>query len=800
MYKIFLILSLLIYSAHAQQLLISGRVLNETNQALSYANIRVAGTTTGTSANIEGKYELRLNQGNYKLIASYIGFISDTIAVNLDHSQYEINFILKQTNLVLQEITVTPGINPALEIVRNAITKKNERNKFINEYQFKAYTKGILKTPEDISARDRTTTLSIGTSDNELKITGILENQSEGFYKKPSDYKEIIIARKQSANFPPALNIFTGGRLIQNFYDDEVNFLGQRLKGPLADDALDHYDYTIQKNAAIDDKHVYVINITPLQDYNPGFTGLIYITDKTYNLIRVDLAPNRAANTAGVFDSIHVMQQFNSFDNDIYMPVDYHMFASANILGLARFQFHLNTVLYDYIINPGLDDNTFSKAIVTVLPDADQKQDEYWSSIITIPTTSEEKAAYERIDSVNNQPYSFWDNFSLLSTRIGFNNAFSITGPLSLYHFNRVEGHAIDLGFFLDDALNKRLNNSLRLSYGFSDKKLKTDLQGQYLLGDYRTYSLSGSLYNKLNTLFGGSENYNELTASLLALISKFEFRDYFYSTGGNILLEGEIFPVIKLRAGYINYTDNSAIVNSNFSFFKKDEFFRVNPSIYETRISAIQFGVGIDFRDYIEDGFYRRRTSAGKSFWLFNANVTLSDNSLLSTGLNFIKYDLTLSGRLNGFRNTGLNYRIFSTLTDGTLPFQRFYSLPSNINLISKNNTFRTLNVNEMIGDKAVSVFLNYEWGAEFFRLLKFPILRDLELTFSTFVNAAYLETGSESKSILNYQLPEFKSPFYEAGFGISHILIPLKLEFSWKLNYRGQNNFRIGLNSIAF
>jgi len=37
------------------------------------------------------------------------------------------------------------------------------------------------------------------------------------------------------------------------------------------------------------------------------------------------------------------------------------------------------------------------------------------------------------------------------------------------------------------------------------------------------------------------------------------------------------------------------------------------------------------------------------------------------------------------------------------------------------------------------------------------------------------------------------------EAGFGIGQILIPMKMEFTWKLNHFGYNNFVFSLNTFV-
>src|SRR5690606_23057461 len=153
-------------------------------------------------------------------------------------------------------------------------------------------------------------------------------------------------------------------------------------------------------------------------------------------LIKVDLTLNRAANPGGIFDTISVFQQFLLYEDSLYMPVDYRLFATASYLSLIRIGFELNTVLYNYEINPVINEDIFSKAIITVQPEADDKDSSYWVSTQTIPNTSEEKTAYHRIDSIRNVPKGFWDRFSFLSTTMELTDNFEVTAPLGIYHFN----------------------------------------------------------------------------------------------------------------------------------------------------------------------------------------------------------------------------------------------------------------------------------------------------------------------------------------------------------------------------
>ncbi len=800
-FSILLIAFVLSNELFAQQYLIEGYVLGIKDNSLSFANVRVAGTTLGTSANSEGKYQLRLKAGRYKLISSYIGYNSDTVNIVLNRSLTEINFHLRPTTIETQEVIILPGKNPALEIITNAIRKKNERAAKLNSYEFFAFTKGVIRSDQNVTANSNSVSIGAGKSSDttKLNINGIFENQSRGYYKKPDSYKEFITAQKQTSNFSSSINTLTGGRIIQNFYSNDIQFFNRPLPSPLADNALDYYYYYIFDTLAIDKEKVFKIYFEPDASSDPGFKGYIFITDSTFNLIKVDVDLNRAANMGGLFEKINIFQQFLPYENDIYMPIDYRLNLKANIFGLARIGFELNSVMYDYKINHEIPDDLFNKAILTVEKEADKKDSVFWSNTYSIPNTQEEIAAYKTIDSLQAVPRSFWDDFprNLLNTRLSILDNIDINGPLSLYHFNRVEGHTLDFGLYSYNLAEKRLNSSVAASYGFSDKKFKTDFNASYLLGDYRTYKINVNAFNRMNTLFSESDNYNDLTSTVLALFGKYEFRDYYYSKGFDLKISGDVFPVLNLGVGFSNRADNSATVNTNFSFFNKNKKFSDLPKIYETKINSLSFSIGLDFRNYIEDGYYRHRTNEGKSFITFKGSIEISDLKTLKSNLDFKKYQINIDGTLNTFRSAKLNFRLLSIYSDGYVPYQLLHAMPGNLDGISQNWTFRTVRIGENFGDKYISLLFEHEFGDELFKLSRFPVLKDLELQLTAFYNIGWLDISDKSKSILLVGYHLFKTPLQEIGFNIGHLLFPIRLEFSWRLNHTEKNKFVIGLNT---
>ena len=788
----------------SQKYTLEGEITDRENKRpLSFANIRVDSSNIGTSANIDGTYLLKLEKGNYKLFASFIGYKSDTInlSVNMD---LPINFKLQRTSIKLDEVTVLPKENPALEIIRRAIKTKKLRNEKLHTYEFNAYTKGVIKTTRDISASSNSVSLGIGIKDTaELKITGIFENESIGYFKKPDDYKEEISAQKQSANFPSSINLLTGGRVIQNFYSDDIEFFDRPILSPIADDAIDFYYYNILDTIAYNNEPVFKIHFEPDDKSDPGFYGTLFITDSTFNLIKVDINLNDAANPGGIFDRINIIQQYLSYGETIYMPIDYRLFIEGNVLGMAKFGFEINSVLYDYKINNQIEDDFFDMVVLKVMPEADKKDSTFWSLNQKIPNTLEEVKAYKRIDSTEAVPLTFWDKFSWLSTNIQISDDFSTNGTLNLYHFNKVEGNALNLGLYFDDSFNKRLSSSLDINYGFADHKFKWNVNAKYPLGDYRTTTISFNVFDRLDILFKESDKYGKLISTLTSLFGHYDFRDYYYSKGIDFKFNGAAFPVLDLGFGFTNRTDNNAKVNTEFSFFAKDKNYSLNKLIYNGKIVTLSGTFKLDFRKYIENGYFRRRTSMGKSYFTLDGEAIISNKSKMTSNLDFQIYKLNFWAQLSSFRSTSFEISAKGIYSNGPILYQLMTALPGNITALGKDFTFRTVGIGSYVGDRVYTITSQYRFNDEIFKMLKIPLLKDARLRLDAHFNVAWLSITEDSKTLNNnfYQnnFSEFIEPLFEAGFGIGHVLIPMKLEFTWRLNHREENSFVIAINSIA-
>lgn len=99
--KIYTIIVGLLFPFFISAQTITGKVTNSMNEALIGANLYWENTGQGVSTDVNGKYSITNNEVSSRLIASYIGFNSDTIDIN---GLSEVNFILKEANSLTEVV------------------------------------------------------------------------------------------------------------------------------------------------------------------------------------------------------------------------------------------------------------------------------------------------------------------------------------------------------------------------------------------------------------------------------------------------------------------------------------------------------------------------------------------------------------------------------------------------------------------------------------------------------------------------------------------------------------------------
>lgn len=756
----------------------------ETGNPLPFTNIRILGTTRGTTSNIEGKYQLMLQPGRYRIVFSYMGYRSDTLRIEIQEAAVRHDVFLKPTVIPMQSVTVfSDEYNPAAKIILETINKKKRVLSELHSTQFEAYTKSVFSMERKKKTKQDTF------------IGGICEVKSNNYWRKPDKYKEVIIARCQTKNLLPAMNLFTVGK-IPNLNDDTITLERNLIIGPTAPNAFDYYCYEMVDTTAIDDIMVFRIKIIPGSQAAPLFEGIISIADSSFSVMEVDVRGNKALDLAPIHN-VHIQEKFALYEGKFWLPIkvslncEIRYFSSQPPLFVEQI-----SILDNYKINQPHPDHIFDKYQITALPTADAIDSTTWALQQRLPLTDKETRAYQHLDSSMTNA-NFFEKCLVFLVRSPFSlPRLPLTSFSDFFHFNRVEGVFLGLGFDSKNILP--LNRiTLKGGYGFSDKVWKHGATAEQFFSSNKKYSIGLKIRKSIN--FREPEPIYSLNAvTALCLFDKEDYYDYYLSKGWSIFNRWKPSPRWNISLQYLNENHHSIERRTNFSLLDRSKKYRINPPIQEGNLRSVQANITLDTREFIDLGVFEVPITTQKS-WLINAQMEYSDNDYLKSNFDFIRYYLHIRRHQPTFATGFLDMDILLGGSNRSLPIQKFFDLTSRIEDFSTFGVFRTLRVKEFAGDKMAALFIEYNFGSYLFRASKIPIIKNGKIDLILNAGAGWTECSEQNKNQLQ-NIVATEDVFYEIGFGLGRIISFLRFDFSWRLTHRGKRNFVFTIGSSKY
>lgn len=784
-YKLFLIL-LCSSITISQTYRLTGKVFDaKSGRELEYATVKVADTAYGTTSDKNGNYILRLDNGSYRIIFSSISYFTDTQDVYIEDSSIVRNVFLNPSEIFTETIEVL-GEDPAYDIIRKAISYKKEFRSKLMEYDYDAYTKYIIRS--DLSPLEKDS-----LTEGENPILAILESETKGYYKKPDGYKEIVKSKRESANIPKGLAI----PVVVNFYDEVIRFDDLKVTGPLADDAFDYYEYRLAGVTSMDSNKVFKIEVIDGAGLFPLFYGTIYIMDSVFSLVKVDLNNNEAAKPVGIVD-INFSQKFSSYSdppgNRFWMPTDVQINVKISFAGLFKASGDLFTIISTYSLNKKAPKGIFDEYYIKVMPDA-KKDSSYWKDKQLVKSSGEEVNAYRDIEKEVKER----DNKIRLGLTSLMFGRYVTSNPLNYYSYNRVEGSRLEFGLDINSK-NRRSNVNSNIAYGFSDKKMKYEINYDGNILKDRSLNFSGGIFRKLQPLsYGELPGMFRFFNTVTSLLDKRDYYDYYYASGWNLNISKMIKPQIGVTLKYSQEKQTTASTNTDFSIRKKNQPFGKNPPINDAFSRTFGLSVYLDPNKYgyIDYGDGEIESFPETEYPTLTLGWDYSPKKLGST-YEFRKYSAKLEGRNYFNRLLNLRYRMSAVVYNGDVPYQSLGYFDAGTSVWEQGLCFKTMNYREFLGDKIYQVNIENHFGNLLWSKAGFIKKWDLVL----FYNAGKSEISSRNLMLSSKNIFSVTDRFFmEAGFGIGNIFDVLRLDFAWRITKRIEGkNFGFKLSLLNF
>jgi len=595
MKKITSLLFLLISVATFSQ--IKGTITDVKGKPIAFANIYVKDTYISTTSNEQGKYELNLKTpGTYLILYQYLGYKTEKKVVEVTKITQNIDVSLTEEEIQLNEVVINKKVNPAIEIIKNAIANRKENAKKTAKYNADFYSRGIFRVknlPKTIMGQ------KLDFFDDVIDSTrsGILylsETVSKITFQKPDKMKETIIASKVSGND----NGFSFNNAAQANFDFYENYLDFDVKviSPIADGAFNYYKYKFDGSFADENnKIINKIKVTPKRNTEPTMEGYIYIVEDSWEIYAVDLSINGSQMQNPALNKLTLKQNYSyNTKTKIWTKNTQTIDFEAGMLGI-NINGKFTHVFSNFEFPEKFDKKTFTAEVLKFEENANKKEDSFWNTIRPVPLTVEESGDYLKKDALQTKKKSqkYLDSIDAKRNKFGVSDIISgyhyansykkwsinYDGPLMTTSFNTVQGWKSKVGLSYTKYDNEKRTYTYigsKIDYGFSEKKVRPTIYFAKKFNNTNNATLNingGSTISQFNS----SNPISGLVNTFSSLLFKNNFMKLYEKNFIAANFGREVINGLNLNAN-LEYSERKPLWNTtDHSITKTDDIYSSN-------------------------------------------------------------------------------------------------------------------------------------------------------------------------------------------------------------------------------
>nr|WP_199157521.1 DUF5686 and carboxypeptidase regulatory-like domain-containing protein [Pedobacter sp. ASV2] len=584
--------------AIAQKITISGTIKDSNGQPIPFTSVYLKNTTHGTSANVDGKYSIKVNKGDQTLTFRAVGYKQQEQQINGSENQV-LNIVLASESYTLNNVNIKGNAeDPAYEIIRKAIKQRKTHLNEVKAFSCDVYIKGVQRlngAPKKFFGQDIQKVLELDT--NRKGIIYLSESESKFSFRRPNEVHEEMLSSKVAGR-NNAFSFNKASDLIINFYDNYLleNTLSARgFISPIADNAMFYYKYKYLGETRENGEIVNKIEVIPRRTNDPVFRGIIYILDDSWRIYNTDLYLTKNSGI-NFIDTLNISQQFTKV-KDVYMPTNINFQFNGNVLGFKFSGYYLG-VYSNYDTAPVFPKNYFNGEILKVTQLVNKKDSIYWKNNRPIPLTADERLNYVKKDSIAKLKESkhYLDSLEKENNKFGIlklalhgysindrydKEYYSFDPILRSLYYTTVEGFGIRYGVTYRKVYENNRFFRIRpeLRYGFANQKLTGSLTGYYFYNPLKRASVGASFGNGIFDL----NNLGSMTLlgnSINSLFYEKNFSKFYEKNFININTSRELINGLQGTVN-VDYSKNKTLTNSsNFKFVdaKDREFTSNNP------------------------------------------------------------------------------------------------------------------------------------------------------------------------------------------------------------------------------
>ena len=787
---------------------VSGIILDDANQPVSYATIAFKNSAEGVIADENGKFYLESKNTYTTLAVSFVGYKDKEIELTGEHN-YDLKIVLENSNEIA-EVKIYGGKtskknNPAIDILRKIWERKKKNGlRQFNHYQNDKYEKiefdinsidsafmkgKIFKNVEFIFKHVDTSAI---TGKNFLPIF-INETMSKVYGDNAKNRTKDVLQANKYSGFGNANNDGVNAFLKDlyadyDIYNNYLKFFDKDFVSPLSRTGIQVYNYVLADSTFIDKKWCYNIVYYPRRKNELTFKGDFWVNDSTFAIKSINMEASKSANINWVRD-IYIEQEFDVLNDSVFLLKRDHMmtdFALTKKEGSNGMYGKRTTMFKNHEFNQPKDDKFYREDVNKFDKEVYTKTDEYWEENRFESLNSNEKGIYEMLDTLKTVPKikRIYNLVSILGSGYIQVGKFDIGPIFSTLGYNDVEGQRVRFGGRTYFGPNDPWRIQGYTAYGFKDDKVKYGINARVMLNKKNRFIVS----------LGNRRDVEQIGVSLTTsndVLGRSFASSSFFSSGTNNKLTNvnltnlgfEIEPVknLVLESSFSYRTLSSASSEFKLDYFTDNTYTKTSDKITQSEVNFLvnytpkrkMVGYGVD------------RIDVDLNYPRFFVSYSQGLKGVFDSDFNYSKLQLYYRQPLliGGFG------RLFSTLeigkTFGAVPLSLMGVIPGNQSYFIIDNTYNLLNYYDFVADQYTSLHLEHNFNGKLFS--RIPLLRKLNWREIIGVKAVY---GSVSKEniALNASGQSYQAPvdgYYEYSAGIGNIFKVMRIDGAWRGSY---------------
>jgi hypothetical protein len=797
---------------------IKGVVTDSSGNKLPFASIFIKENNKGTNSNSEGKYSLKTEPGQYTLVCQYVGYKKEERKIIVTTEDIELNFILALQEMTLPDVVIKNGEDPAYEIIRNAIKKRNYYDKQLDKFQCEVYTKGQMRVrnyPNKFLGR------KVDFEDGDTskqKMLYLSETVSRYSVEKPKKEKIEVISSKvsgQSGGFGLSVPQFL------SFYNNNV-FIADNLNprgfiSPISENALNYYRYKLEGTYFEDGREIAHIKVMPKRKQEPLFSGYIDIVDDDWRIRSVQLLLTKSSQME-LMDSLKIEQLYRPLNQDVWFISSQVNYLAIKILGFDAYGSFVN-IYSGFNIDPAFDKKIFNSTILKYNDSSNKRSNEYWEKTRPVPLLADEEKDYKRKDSLElaKKNPEYMDSLQRIRNKITLANILllgqtfqserkktSLTIPslFELVSFNPAEGLVMAPAFSwnkrIESANSGRRNITIApgFRYGFANNHFNAYLTLGYSFGKKETTSISLS-GGKRVFQFNNNSPIGDRSNSISCLLSeenRIKNYEAIYFRGS---IRRDIGNGFTATAGF-QYQDRLPLDNRTDYTWRNKKNREYTPNypfeIFPGNIKRHQVFmtvIGLRWQPrtrYIE--MPDRKINVGSKYPVFSLQYTQGINNLFGSDESFSKWKLNITDDMN-FKLFGkFHYRIgFGGFigSGNNVQAPDYNHFNGNLSTLATEyvNSFQLLPIYQFSNTSHFYALAHVDHNFNGFLTNKIPGVKKLNLYLVAGANGFY----------------NSRDNYFEIFAGLDNIFKQIRIDFvqSYLNGKAWQHGIRIGLSRLG-